>query len=157
MFLSEDLAMYFGFASEGRDLASKNPNLSFDVAEVPQGETATVRRTYGKFYTLVIPKAAANKAGALVAMQKISNPEYSKQLSDGYNMVPVLRSLLLQGSNDVYGRIAYTSAPYARAWLNPQVSAVDDILTQMVEDINANRRDIGSAANDAVNRMQRAY
>ena len=157
MFLSEDLAMYFGFASEGRDLAAKNPNLSFDIAEVPQGETASVRRTYGKFYAFTIPKAAINKNGAYAVMLRMSAAEQAKQLSDELNFAPANRSLLIAGSNDVYGRIAYTSAPYARGWLNPDATVFGDILMQMLDDINANRRDIGSAANDAVNRTQQAY
>ena len=157
MFLSEDLAMYFGFASEGRDLAAKNPNLSFDIAEVPQGETASVRRTYGKFYAFTIPKASINKNGAYAVMLRLAAPETAKQLSDGYNFAPANRSLLIAGSNDVYGRIAYTSAPYARGWLNPDATVFGDIMTQMLDDINANRRDISSAANDAVNRAQQAY
>jgi ABC-type glycerol-3-phosphate transport system substrate-binding protein len=157
MFLSEDLAMYFGFASEGRDLASKNPNLSFDIAEVPQGETASVRRTYGKFYAFTIPRAATNKNGAYLVMQRLSSFENAKQLSDGLNFAPASRSLLLNGSNDVYGRIAYTSAPYARGWLNPDITVFGNILMQMLDDINANRRDIGPAANDAVNRTQQAF
>ena len=157
MFLSEDLAMYFGFASEGRDLAAKNPNLSFDIAEVPQGETASVRRTYGRFYAFTIPKAADNKNGAYAVMLRLSAPEQAKQLSDGYNFAPVNRGLLGTGSNDVYGRIAYTSAPYARGWLNPDTTVLGNIFMQMLDDINANRRDIGSAANDAVNRIQQAF
>jgi ABC-type glycerol-3-phosphate transport system substrate-binding protein len=157
MFLSEDLAMYFGFASEGRDLASKNPNLSFDIAEVPQGETASVRRTYGKFYALIIPKASANKNGAFTVLLRLSASEQAKQISDGLNFAPVSRSLLINGSNDVYGRVAYTSAPYARGWLNPDTTVFGNILMQMLDDINANRRDIGSAANDAVNRTQQAF
>lgn len=157
MFLSEDLAMYFGFASEGRDLAAKNPNLSFDIAEVPQGESATIRRTYGKFYAFAIPKASTNKNGTFLALQKLASAEYAKPLVDGYSLVPAHRSLLIGGSNDIYGRVAYQAAPSARAWLNPTMTSVASILTEMVEDINANRRDAGSAANDAVNRLQRVY
>jgi hypothetical protein len=90
-------------------------------------------------------------------MMRFSAPEQAKKLSDGYNFAPANRSLLGVGSNDVYGRIAYTSAPYARGWLNPDTTVFGNILMQMLDDINANRRDIGSAANDAVNRAQQAF
>ena len=53
-FLAENLAMYFGYGSEGREIERLNPNLSFDIAEVPQGASATVRRTYGNFYGLSV-------------------------------------------------------------------------------------------------------
>jgi ABC-type glycerol-3-phosphate transport system substrate-binding protein len=157
MFLSEDLAMYFGFASEGRDLAAKNPNLSFDIAEVPQGETASVRRTYGQFHAFSIPQASINKNGAYAVLMRLSAPEQAKVITDGYNFAPVHRSLLQAGSNDVYGRIAYTSAPYARGWLNPDLMVFGDVLAQMLDDINANRHDINSASSDALIRAQQAY
>lgn len=157
MFLSEDLALYFGFASEGREIGAKNPNLSFDIAEVPQGQTATIKRTYGLFYGFFIPKTSSNKAGAIAAMQILGNQENAKQLADGYNMAPVYRASLSQGSNDVYGRIGYASAVYARGWLNPDTEKLGNALTLMLDDINANRSDIGSAVSDAVQRIQQIY
>lgn len=156
-FLSEDLAIYFGYASEGRDLAAKNPNLNFDIAEVPQGANATVKRTYGQYYALVVPKTAPNKAGALIAMQGIGSATNAKVLSDGYNFAPAHRSTLALGSNDVYGRVGYASAVYARGWLNPDMDRLSETLSTMLEDVNANRSDIRSATSDAVNRMQQIY
>ena len=156
-FLSEDLALYFGYASEGRDIEVKNPNLNFDVAEVPQGANATVKRTYGQYYAFVVPKTSPNKAGALIAMQTLGSAENAKQISDGYNFAPAHRSTLALGSNDVYGRIAYMSAVYARGWLNPDLTRLNETLTTMFEDINANRSDISSAPSDAINRMHQSY
>jgi ABC-type glycerol-3-phosphate transport system substrate-binding protein len=157
MFLSENLAMYFGFASEGRDIAAKNPNLSFDIAEVPQGDGATISRTYGTFYFFAIPRASKNKNGGYAAVQQLASSANSKVLADGYNMAPVHRSTLAVGSNDVYGRVAYISAIYARGWLNPELDDFGRILTTMCEDVNANRRDTAAAASDAVNRTRQIY
>lgn len=157
MFLREDLAIYFGLASEGKDLESKNPNLSFDVATVPQGAAATVKRTYGKFYSLAIPKSAKNKNSSLLVMQVIGSAANAKVLADGYNMAPVHRTALQQGSNDVYGRVAYASALYARGWLNPDMSQMNTVLTKMLEDISANRRSITSAVSDTIGRIQQIY
>lgn len=157
MFLSEDLAIYFGLASEAKELASKNPNLSFDIAEIPQGAGTTEKRTYGTYYGLVIPKAATNKAGSLAAMQILGSQGYAKELSDGSGMAPTYRAALAEGSNDVYGRIAYASAVYARGWLNPDLKQVGDIFTQMVDSINADRSFIDSAVNDALDKIRRIY
>lgn len=157
MFLREDLAIYFGFASEGKDLESKNPNLTFDVAVVPQGAAATVKRTYARFYALALPKAAKNKTSSLTAMQVIGGAANSKVLADGYNMTPVHRITLQQGSNDVYGRVAYASTAYARGWLNPDLVQVDSVLIKMLEDISANRRSITSAVSDTMGRIQQIY
>lgn len=157
MFLSEDLALYFGFASEGKDLAAKNPNLSFDIAEVPQAQAATVKRTYGSFYSLIIPKTAKNKPGASTVMQILSSPENAKTIADGYGMAPANRAALAMGSNDIYGRIAYSSSVYARGWLNPDLDKLGGVLSTMLEDINANRSTIEAATNDTIGRIQQIY
>lgn len=157
MFLSEDLALYFGLASEGKDIEVKNPNLSFDVAEVPQGATATTKRTYGAFYAFSIPKAAKNKTASLMVMQRLGAAQNAKTLADGYGMAPVHRSTVVLGSSDVYGRIAYTSAVFARGWLNPDRDRLDETFTTMLDDVNANRRDVYSATSDAVTRIQQTF
>lgn len=157
MFISEDLAMYFGMASEARDLASKNPNLNFDVAEVPQGENATIKRTYGTFYGLAIPRAGKNKNNAYLVAQRLVSRENSAKLAAAYGVAPVQRQLLSSGTDDMYARLAYQAAVYARGWLSPDQKQVNDIFTKMIDDVNANRRDVYAATNDAVGRLQLVY
>ncbi|MEZ4195295.1 MAG: extracellular solute-binding protein [Candidatus Paceibacterota bacterium] len=157
MFLREELAMYFGFASEARDIEAKNPNLNFDIAEVPQGAGATVKRTYGKFYTLVPPRSASNKVGAYAVMQELGSQINTKKIADSYNLAPVYRASLLAGSRDVYGQVAYTSAPSARGWLNPAMEKVDDIIVKLLDDVSANRSELSTASFDAIKRFELAY
>jgi ABC-type glycerol-3-phosphate transport system substrate-binding protein len=157
MFLSEDLALYFGFASEGKELAAKNPNLNFDITEVPQAQAATVKRTYGSFYSLIVPKTSKNKQGAAAVMQILSSPENVQKIADGYGMAPVNRVALAQGSNDIFGRITYSSAVYARGWLNPDLDGLNNVLSTMLEDIKSNRSPIGSSVDDAIIRIQQIY
>ncbi|MCB9811020.1 MAG: carbohydrate ABC transporter substrate-binding protein [Candidatus Nomurabacteria bacterium] len=157
MFLSEDLALYFGYGSEARDLEAKNPNLSFDIAEVPQAQDASNKRTYGKYYGFFILKAAPNKAGAYSVIQTLSQPAFAKRIADTNNLAPVHRSLLQQGSNDVYGRVIYSSAFNTKAWLNPDLDRLDDVFTKALEDISANRRDINSVVGDTNIRLRQIY
>jgi ABC-type glycerol-3-phosphate transport system substrate-binding protein len=156
-FLSEDLALYFGFGSEGRGFETKNPNLSFDIAEVPQGVDSTNKRTYGNFYGFFVPKTAKNKTGSFKVMQDLSDEQNSKRFADIYNMAPVKRSLLSLGSNDVYGRIIYQSAPNARGWLNPDLDRFGDILREEVEDVGANRQGADDTAGDILTRLKQIY
>jgi ABC-type glycerol-3-phosphate transport system substrate-binding protein len=156
-FLSEDLALYFGYASEGKGIEKQNPNLSFDIAEIPQGASATIRRTYGRFYGLALMKSSKNASGAGIVMSDLTGKDTSTKIANIYGMVPVLRSAVSGGSNDTYGRLAYKSAGIASGWLNPKMSATNDIFTTMVEDLNENRRDIKSATNDVLGRLQLEY
>lgn len=156
-FLGEQLAMYFGFGSEAKELAARNPNLNFDIAEVPQGATVTVKRTYARFYGLMVPKAAANKGGAYMVRQELGSQLNAKKIADANNLAPVHRTLLLAGSNDVYGRVLYKTMPIARGWLSPAQSGADKVFTQMIDDVISNRSAVTSAANDAIVRLQREY
>ncbi len=156
-FLAGDVILYFGKGSEATYLAQQNPNLNFDIAEVPQGATATTRRTYGSFYGLALLRASDNKNGAYTVMQLVGSSDFVNAYATRLGMAPTYRSLLLAGSNDTYGRIIYRAAVVARGWLSPKPASVDSIFTQMVEDVLANRTRPTGAASDAVGRLGQAY
>jgi len=156
-FLSEDLVFYFGKGSEARTIATRNPNLNFSIAEVPQGQTATNRRTYGTFYGMSLLRSAKNKNGAYLVMQLFGSGENSKFIADSLTMAPAHRAQISAGSNDLYGRIIYTSTLIARGWLNPNPERTDALFTQMVEDVLANRNTAGGATSDAVGRLRDVY
>lgn len=155
-FLSEELAIYFGFGSEGKDLEVKNPNLSFDIAEVPQNLNGN-KRTYGNFYGFFVPKVAKNKAGAFVVMQALSSDANAKKIADGYNMAPVSRSLVTAGSNDLYGRVVYQSVPNTRGWLNPDTDRLNAIMDEEIVAVGANRQSPRDAAGDISVRLGQIY
>lgn len=157
MFLREDLALYFGYGSEGVEIAARNPNLNFDIAELPQSAAANVRRTYGKFYALAMPIQAPNRSGAFQVMQQFWNSQYAATLATASNMSPAHRSAVMAGSNDIFGRVYFAASPTARAWLNPDRREVDQIFTRMLDDVSANRTDVPGAVNDALGRLRSAY
>jgi ABC-type glycerol-3-phosphate transport system substrate-binding protein len=156
-FISEDLALYFGRGSEARGISAQNPNLNFAVAEVPQGASATVRRTYGTFYGYAILKSSRNQSGSYTAIQELANTTQVQVLATSLGMAPVYRQLLSVGSNDQYGRVIYNTAVVARGWLSPKPAITNEVFLQMIEDVLANRRRPGESANDAVNKLRSAY
>ncbi len=156
-FLSEDLAMYFGFASEGPGIERLNPNLNFDIAEVPQGASATIRRTYGKFYGLSLVRNTVNPSGAAAVMSVLASADNAKRIAVGTGLVPASRSAVSAGSNDTYGRLAYRSAPIAYGWLNPARSRVDSVLTTLMRDVTEGRFTEEQATTDAIGRLELEY
>ena len=156
-FLSEKLVLYFGKGSEGPSLASQNPNLNFDIAEVPQGAQATVRRTYASFYGLALLKSSPNKNGAFAVLQELGTAPQAKVLADALHMAPAHRTTLNAGSNGQYGRVTYRTSIVARGWLNPDPAKTNDIFMQMVEDVLSNRYRPSDSTNDAITRLQQAY
>jgi hypothetical protein len=157
LFLRQDLLLYFGFGSEARRLEALNPNFNFDIAEVPQSAAATVRRTYGEIFTLVPLRTSDNISGAYKVMGRLSRQESVSRLAESYEMVPAYRSLVVAGSNDVYGRIRFAAAPVAYGWLNPGRRQIGDIFNTLLEDISSNRRTTDEAVNDAIGRIGQSY
>jgi ABC-type glycerol-3-phosphate transport system substrate-binding protein len=156
-FISEDLIFYFGYGSEGRVIEQLNPNLSFDIAEVPQGAGATVRRTYGRFYGLTPLRSADNLNGAFQVMSALGAEPVAAALAANYNMVPAHRAAVARGSNDSFGRFTYRVAPVTYGWLNPNLGTTNDIFTDMTRSISENRNDVTTATLDALNRLRSEY
>lgn len=156
-FIAENLAIYFGYGSEGKQLEKLNPNFNFDIAEMPQGAEATVRRTYGKFYAISLLKSSDNMSSASAVMANLAGATLASEIAIKSNMVPAYRSSVLQGSNDTYGRLNYKSATVALGWLNPDLTASNKVFSTMTQDINENRRDLDSAVLDASKRLGNEY
>lgn len=156
-FTAGDLAIYFGRASEAPSIDSKNPNLNFDVAPVPQGGTATARRSFGTFYGFAIPRASANVNGAYAAAQRISSYKYADEFTTALTMAPVRRDLVAAGSADPLRAIMLQASLMARGWLDPDPAASDSIVLQMVEDVVSNRSRVTNAVTDAVSRLVLEY
>ncbi len=157
MFISGDLALYFGFGSEAENINRKNPNLNFDITSVPQGGAATALRTYGKFYGFAIVRATANAQGAFAAAGTITSSENVDELTRGLNLASVRRDIISAGDIDPYRSAILSSALIARSWLNPNPSASLNIFTRMIEDVVSNRATIVRAVNDAVGRLILEY
>lgn len=156
-FLGESLVLYFAKGSEARGLAQDNPNLNFDIAEVPQGATASIRRTYGTFYGFALMRSSDNVPGARVALAELGSSDQSQKIATALGMAPAHRSTLNSGTSDQYGRIIYSAAKVARGWLNPKLSDAEGIFAGMVEDVLANRRRPSEAAGDASSRLSQVY
>lgn len=156
-FISGELVFYFGYASEGPEIERRNPNLNFDIAEVPQGAESNIRRTYGRFYGLAALRSSDNLIGASAVLTVLGSKETTEKIAKAAAMMPPLRASVAGGSDDIYGRVSYKSATIAYAWLNPKLSKTNEILKTMTEDINENRRDAGGAAGDVVERLKLEY
>jgi len=156
-FVAEDLVFYFGYGSEGRTIERLNPNLNFDIAEVPQGAAASVRRTYGKFYGLSLLRTTDNAAGAYAVMNLLGGSAVADSIAINSGMAPATRQTVAAGSNDNYGRVYFQSAAIAYGWLNPDPQATDEIFATMMQDINENRGTVDRSTSDALERLGFEY
>lgn len=138
-FISGDLAIYFGPASELFEIRDKNPNLNFDVAYMPQAQEAEKNITYGKVEALALNKQSRKLAGALEVAKILSGPNAVLALSQARSLPPVRRDLLALNPERDYLEIFYDSAIIARPWLVPDKTQAGQIFRNMVESVISGR------------------
>jgi len=148
-FLAGDVALYPGFASELGLLKAGNPNLDFDMAVMPQPQTADRRVTYGQGYAFVVPKASKNRDGAYKAAFTLAGKETAPLFARYLGMAPALRGSLKPQTNDLFAPIFYPEALVAKGWLSPTPSSTDAIFGTMIGNITTGRRSVRDALQTA--------
>lgn len=144
-FTAGDLALYLGYASEARFLVTANPNLDFGVAPVPQPATASVKSTYGLFYSFMIPRGSKNAAGAYQVAALLTNPDEQLAAAEATGLAPATLSLLSTVPNDPVAAVAYTEALYAKGWLSPVPTDTDTVFSGMIGSVISGQSDLEAA------------
>ena len=136
-FLSGDLALYLGYASEARYLAAANPNLSFDMAPVPQPATATNKADYGLIYAFMAPRGAANASGAYQAAVLLTNTAEENAAAAATGLAPASLTALSSAPTDPILATAYSEALYSVGWLSPAPAATDQAFSSMITSVTS--------------------
>ena len=144
-FLSGNLGLYFGFASEIGNLQLKNPNLNFDVASVPVSREGGTNASFARFNAFAITKSSKNPSAAFSVIFTLSGTDGSASFSKYLKLPSARRNLLSQKPADAYQSIFYDSAIRAKAWLDPSPTETDAIFKSMIESITSGRSRTGEA------------
>ena len=148
-FTANELAFYFGYASELFVIQQKNPNLNFDVVEIPQIKDSRFKATFGKINALAIAKNSQNLSTAYVVANLLTRQDFIKELSVILSLPPARRDLLSIKPNNPYADIFYNSALISRGWLDPLKEATDIIFKNLVEDIVSGRLSVNESISKA--------
>ena len=148
-FLTGDLGLYLGFASEAGFFAAANPNLNFIVTPVPQPATATVRSVYAKIYAFMIPTGARNADGAYRVAGLLTEPNEQLIAATATGLAPAALDTLAAAPGDAIAAVSYGEALYARGWLSPVPSDVDAVFGGMINNVISGRSDITAALSAA--------
>ncbi len=148
-FVGGDVSIYFGFASEISLIQKMNPNLNFDIAQIPQVEGSGTTLTYSNVYALAIPKTTRNFQGAFYVASQIANGPLAGPVSLVSGLSPIRRDLLLPTMSltkftDVY----YKAAIASRSWIDPSYSESNRIFTDMIENVISGLKNFGSSVAD---------
>ena len=147
MFTGGKLAFYIGRASELFNIESINPNLSFDVAQIPQIKDAIIRRTYGEISAVVINKKSANFTTAFSVAGALSTGDGATSLSTALSLPPVSRILLSTKPNNPYLFTFFNGALISRSWLDPDKAKSNLIFKELIENILSNSLSMSEALN----------
>lgn len=150
MFTSGKLAFYLGRASELFKIQEVNPNLSFNVTQIPQIKDASIKRTYGDIYAVVVNKKTTNFNSAFLVASSLSSGDSLKNLSAGVSLPSASRSLLADKPKDnPYLATFFNSALISRSWVDPDGVKSDSVFKELVENILSNSLSISSAMSKA--------
>lgn len=149
MFTAGDLGMYIGYASELPVIRRTNPNLNFDVAEMPQRRASSGRRTYARQHGLAILRQSQRAQAALGAAIRLTEADMIERLTDAANLPPVRRDLLSQTPSDAYKSVFYSSALVARSWYDPEPDESDGVFRSLVENVTSGRLRVSDAIEQA--------
>lgn len=138
-FLGDDLALYFGFASEIAGLQLKNPNLNFDVAIVPVSREGGSNISYANFMGLAITKSSQNPNAAFAVSYALSSFEGAAAIAEVLNLPPARRDLLKKKPAGAFLSVFYDSAIRSKAWLDPNPTETDLVFKNMIESITSGR------------------
>jgi ABC-type glycerol-3-phosphate transport system substrate-binding protein len=160
LFLSGDLAIYLGFASEFSDLRKKNPNLNFDVAVIPQSKKAADGGnsvTYGQMHFIAIPKNSRNPQSAFLTAGILSGKEFQTELAKVTDLPPIRRDLLTNvDPESSFDAVFKRSALISRGILEPGDGFGDQLIKRMVESILSGENEVEDAIRDADLRLNQA-
>ncbi len=147
-FLSGDLAIYFGFASEAFEIQSKNPNLNFDIALLPQVRDG-FKATFGKISGVAILKSSKYVGDAFLAIGILTSEESALDYSSVSFLPPPRRKLLSKKPKDAIGAIFYESAIISKGWIDPDREKSSGVFKKMVENVTSGRLKLSEAVDRA--------
>jgi ABC-type glycerol-3-phosphate transport system substrate-binding protein len=155
-FIAGSLALYVGFASEEPVLKAANPNLSFDMAPIPQPQTSPTKIDYGLMYAFAIPKASPNPSGAFKVATALVDPKYLPATASALSIAPANRSLLNYSASDQYAPIYYPEALVATGWLSPAPGTTDSVFSAMINNVSTGRYPASTALSTAAQALDAA-
>ena len=154
VFSNEDLAFYFGYASELPMLVNRNPNQNFFAASVPQIKDAKFKLTGARVEGLAVSAFSRNSNTALTAVSLLSTSDFAKKYAQALGVAPARRDLLAAPPADAFSPIFYNSALYGRSWLDPSPDDTNNIFSVMVNSVLSNSLSKDDAIKDANSKLE---
>ena len=152
-FSAENLAFYFGFASELGLLMDKNPNQNLGVAPLPQIRNFSTKTTSAHAVGIALLSSAKNFNTALTAATLMATGDFASKFAAVEGKTPARRDLLAVKQIDAFSPVFYNSALYAKSWLDPSPKDTDNIFRIMIDGVLSNSMSVENAISDASSKL----
>ncbi len=153
-FTSGDSAYYIGLASEYNTIRSKNPNLNFSIASVPQSRVSGRALTYGNLYSVSITRGTRDVPGSLRAALILVSQEAALSLSQAVSLPPARRDLLSVRQTDALWPVLYQAAIQSRGWIDPDPEGSREVFREMIETVTSGRARTQEAINAGSRKLE---
>lgn len=149
-FIFGKLALYFGYASEVTLLRTKNPNLNFSVALVPQREKSSVKSVYGKMMGIAVMKSSRQSSLAFtIAQSMVKTEALTAFIGTSGQWVAARRDMLGQVPEDALKTLSYNSAIISQGALDPDPAQTTLLFKKIIDQVNAGLLSIDLALTSA--------
>jgi ABC-type glycerol-3-phosphate transport system substrate-binding protein len=157
LFISGDLAFYFGLASERQQILNKNPNLNFDVAIVPQSRSSNESSTIGKMKFVAVLNKSQKISNAFSTIVKVTNSIGIEALSNLLQIAPVRRDLSVNFTPSAYMDVFHKSALISKVFLDPNEQETNKIFKKMVESVMIGSQNVSDAVRRANDELKTLF
>jgi ABC-type glycerol-3-phosphate transport system substrate-binding protein len=156
-FVSGNVGVYFGFASEYATLAARNPNLSFGVALLPQLKGNTTHITFGQITGVAIARTATNAQGGLLVAEHLTGQKAASLLAQQIFLPPVRRDVVVETASNAASQVFVQSSLISRAWLDPSTTGTNTVFQNMINQVLSGSAEPASAVAEGSQALSRVF
>lgn len=155
-FVAGDLALYIGYASELPLILAQNPNLNFDVTQIPQTSGGPQERqlTTARVYAYAVPLVAENSYGASILLEALTSATASQLFEQNTGLPSPRRELLAGEPTDAVKTVFRNSTIQAVSWRDPNPKATQQILAKMSNSVVSGTARMSEAIQRAQSELQ---
>ena len=114
---------------------------------------SSFKLTAGNVTGIALLSSSKNFNTALTAASLLSTGNFASEFALVNGIAPARRDLLAVKQTDAYSPIFYSSALYARSYLDPSPVDTNNIFSDMVEGVLSNNTNAQGAISDADSKM----
>lgn len=151
-FFERKAAMMFNYSYKTQELKVKDPRFNFKVAPFPQIK-ADAKVNYANYWTPAVSIASSQKDLAWIFLKFISEKEEARKYLEVTKRPAARLDIIEEQKNDLDLGVFAEQALTARSWNRVDSTAIDNIFTEMIENVVTGKSSISRALTNAEEKM----